>query len=312
MGTVYRADQTEPVKRQVALKLIKIGMDSRVVLARFDAERQALALMDHPNIARVFDGGTTEANQPFFVMELVDGEPITTYCDRKRLTVQSRLELFVAVCRAVQHAHQKGIIHRDLKPGNVLVAEVDGRPTPKVIDFGVAKATQFKLTDRTLGDTGAIVGTPSYMSPEQADPSSMDIDTRADVYALGVLLYELLAGSPPIDARQFRLAGAPGNAPDGPRGRPAQTEYQGRFGGSPAQHRGEPRHRPRPIEARAARRPRLDRDEGPGEGPDPALRHRQRLRRRHLEAPCLRTGASRPAKPGLPGPGSSSARTEGR
>ena len=188
----------------MALKLIKIGMDSRAVLARFDAERQALALMDHPNIARVYDGGTTEAGQPFFVMELVSGEPITDYCDRQRLPVRARLELFVAVCQAVQHAHQKGIIHRDLKPSNVMVTEVDGRPTPKVIDFGVAKATEFQLTDQSLADTGAIVGTPTYMSPEQADPSSMDIDTRTDVYALGVILYELLAGSPPIDAKQFK------------------------------------------------------------------------------------------------------------
>ncbi len=204
MGTVYRAGQTEPVKRQVALKLIKIGMVSRTVLARFDAERQALALMDHPNIARVYDGGTTEGGQPFFVMELVSGEPITEYCDRRRLPVRTRLELFVSVCQAVQHAHQKGIIHRDLKPSNVMVTEVDGRPTPKVIDFGVAKATELKLTDFSLADTGAIVGTPTYMSPEQADPASMDIDTRTDVYALGVILYELLAGSPPLEAKQFR------------------------------------------------------------------------------------------------------------
>jgi eukaryotic-like serine/threonine-protein kinase len=204
MGTVYRAEQTAPVHRQVALKLIKIGMDSRTVLARFDAERQALALMDHPNIARVYDGGTTEAGQPFFVMELVSGEPITEYCDRLRLPVRARLELFVAVCQAVQHAHQKGIIHRDLKPSNVMVTEVDGRATPKVIDFGVAKATEFSLTDQSLADTGAIVGTPTYMSPEQAEPSSMDIDTRTDVYALGVILYELLAGSPPLDAKQFK------------------------------------------------------------------------------------------------------------
>ena len=204
MGTVYRADQTEPVKRQVALKVIKIGMDSRTVLARFNAERQALALMDHPNIARVFDGGTTDAGQPFFVMELVHGVPITSYCDSKKFPVNVRLELFVAVCQAVQHAHQKGIIHRDLKPSNVLVTEVDGRPTPKVIDFGVAKATEFDLTDQSLGDTGAIVGTPAYMSPEQAEPTSMDIDTRTDIYALGVILYELLAGSPPIDPSQFK------------------------------------------------------------------------------------------------------------
>ena len=204
MGSVYRAEQTKPVKRQVALKLIKAGMDSRAVLARFDAERQALALMDHPNIARVYDGGTTDTGQPFFVMELVNGVPITQYCDRARLPIRARLELFVLVCHAVQHAHQKGIIHRDLKPGNVLVTEVDGRPTPKVIDFGVAKATEQRLTDQSFADTGAIVGTPAYMSPEQADPSTLDIDTRTDVYALGVILYELLAGSPPIDAKQFQ------------------------------------------------------------------------------------------------------------
>ena len=204
MGTVYRAEQTQPVRRPVALKLIRVGLDSRAVLARFDAERQALALMDHPNIARVYDGGTTAAGQPFFAMELVSGAPITDYCDQKRLPLRARLELFVAVCQAVQHAHQKGIIHRDLKPSNVLVTEVDGRPTPKVIDFGVAKATEFSLTDLSLADTGAIVGTPTYMSPEQADPSSMDIDTRTDIYALGVILYELLAGSPPIDAKSFK------------------------------------------------------------------------------------------------------------
>jgi serine/threonine protein kinase len=204
MGSVYRAEQTEPVKRPVALKLIKGGSDSKAVLARFDAERQALALMDHPNIARVYDGGTTAHGQPFFVMELVQGVPLTAFCDQKRLSVRARLDLFVQMCQAVQHAHQKGIIHRDLKPGNVLVTEVDGRPTPKVIDFGVAKATEVRLTDLSYADTGAIVGTPAYMSPEQADPSAMDIDTRTDVYALGVMLYELLVGSPPIDARQFK------------------------------------------------------------------------------------------------------------
>ena len=204
MGSVYLADQTEPVKRQVALKLIRFGADSKEVLARFDAERQALALMDHPNIARVYDGGTTPAGQPFFVMELVRGVPITAFCDRHRLSVGARLELFVSVCHAVQHAHQKGIIHRDLKPGNILVTEVDGRPAPKVIDFGVAKATELKLTDLSIPDLGAIVGTPAYMSPEQADPSSVDVDTRTDVYALGVVLYELLVGAPPIDGRELK------------------------------------------------------------------------------------------------------------
>jgi serine/threonine protein kinase/tetratricopeptide (TPR) repeat protein len=204
MGSVYKADQTDPVRRTVALKLIKRGMDSKAVLARFDAERQALAIMDHPNIARVFDGGRTADGQPFFVMEFVRGETITQYCDRLRLPVRDRLTLFVAVCRAVQHAHLKGIIHRDLKPGNVLVTEVDGRPTPKVIDFGVAKAIEQNLTDLSLADDGVIVGTPAYMSPEQADPTLADIDTRTDVYALGVILYELLVGTTPLEPRQFR------------------------------------------------------------------------------------------------------------
>jgi len=204
MGSVYRASQSQPVKRQVALKLIKSGMDSKAVLARFDAERQALALMDHPHIARVYDGGSTATGQPYFVMELVQGVPLTNYCDTHRLAVRARLQLFISVCQAVQHAHQKGIIHRDLKPGNVLVTEVDGRPMPKVIDFGVAKATEQKLTDMSFSDVGAIVGTPADMSPEQADPSAVDIDTRTDVYALGVMLYELLTGSPPIDSQQFK------------------------------------------------------------------------------------------------------------
>ena len=204
MGAVYLASQTEPIKRQVALKLIKGGMDSYAVLARFEAERQALALMDHPNIARVYDGGTTTMGQPFFVMELVHGEALTKYCDRHRLSLKARLNLFIGVCRAVQHAHQKGIIHRDLKPGNVLVTEVDGRPTPKVIDFGVAKATDVPASEDTFWNGDEIVGTPSYMSPEQANPSSVDIDTRTDVYALGVMLYELLTGYAPIDPREFR------------------------------------------------------------------------------------------------------------
>ncbi len=204
MGSVYRARQTQPVRRDVALKLIKSGLDSRSVLARFDAERQALAVMDHPNIARVFDGGTTPTGQPFFVMELVQGVSLTEYCDARKLTVNERLRLFSQVCHAVQHAHQKGIIHRDLKPGNILVTEVDGRPTPKVIDFGVAKATEQSLTDMSIADEGAIVGTPAYMSPEQADPNSIDIDTRTDVYALGVILYELLVGSPPLEAKDFK------------------------------------------------------------------------------------------------------------
>ena len=204
MGSVYLARQSEPVRREVALKLIKAGLDSRAVLARFEAERQALAVMEHPNIARVYDGGTTPGGMPFFAMELVRGDPITDYCDRHRLPPAARLELFAQVCRAVQHAHQKGIIHRDLKPGNILVTEVDGRPTPKVIDFGVAKATGPHLGEPGFSDAGAVVGTPTYMSPEQADPATADIDTRTDVYALGVVLYELLTGTPPLRASDFR------------------------------------------------------------------------------------------------------------
>src|SRR5262245_20053278 len=187
MGTVFLAEQTHPVQRQVALKVIKAGLDSRQVIARFEAERQALALMDHVNIARVFDGGTTENGRPYFVMELVHGVPITKYCDDNRLTPRERLELFVPICQAIQHAHQKGIIHRDIKPSNVMVTLYDGKPVPKVIDFGVAKATEQKLTERTLfTQYGTMVGTLEYMSPEQAEMSALGVDTRSDIYSLGV------------------------------------------------------------------------------------------------------------------------------
>jgi serine/threonine protein kinase len=207
MGSVWRAKQTEPVKRFVALKLIKPGMDSRQVLSRFEAERQALALMDHPHIAKVLDGGLHDG-RPFFVMELVKGVPITEFCDSRRLTPQQRLELFVQACQAIQHAHQKGIIHRDIKPSNVLVALYDDRPVVKVIDFGVAKATVGALSEHTL-DTGfgGVVGTPQYMSPEQATFNNLDIDTRSDVYSLGLLLYELLAGSPPFSPKELEKRG---------------------------------------------------------------------------------------------------------
>jgi serine/threonine protein kinase len=210
-GIVYMAEQTRPVRRKVALKILRLGMDSRQVVARFEAERQALALMDHPNIARVFDGGTTDdaggSGRPYFVMELVKGVPVTQYCDEQKLTPRQRLELFLPVCQAVQHAHQKGIIHRDLKPTNVLVTRHDTTPVVKVIDFGVAKALGQELTDKTLfTGISQLIGTPLYMSPEQAGMSDLDVDTRSDVYSLGVLLYELLTGTTPFDKDRFKRA----------------------------------------------------------------------------------------------------------
>ncbi len=218
-GTVWMADQREPVKRRVALKILKVGMDTKQVVSRFEVERQALAMMDHPNIAKVFDAGSTDSGRPFFVMELVNGVSILEYCDTNKLDTKARLHLFTLVCHAIQHAHQKGIIHRDIKPGNVLVTMHDGVPVPKVIDFGIAKATNQELTQRTFfTEFRHLIGTPVYMSPEQAEMSGLDIDTRSDVYSLGVLLYELLTSTPPVRARRTHGARVCRDDADYPRG----------------------------------------------------------------------------------------------
>src|SRR5713226_1393319 len=208
-GVVYMAEQEQPVRRRVALKVIKLGMDTRSVIARFDAERQALAMMDHPNIAKVLEAGATDTGRPYFVMELVRGIKITEHCDKNNLPTRERLDLFVQICQAVQHAHQKGVIHRDLKPSNILVTLRDGIPVPKVIDFGSAKATtDQRLTDKTLFTAfEQFIGTPAYMSPEQAEMSELGVDTRSDIYSLGILLYELLTGKTPFETKDLLRAG---------------------------------------------------------------------------------------------------------
>ena len=264
-GVVYVAEQREPVKRRVALKVIKLGMDTRQVVARFEAERQALALMDHPNIAKVLDAGATDAGRPFFVMELVKGIPITRYCDQEKLATRERLDLFIQVCHAIQHAHQKGIIHRDIKPSNILVTLHDGVPVPKVIDFGIAKATQQELTEKTVyTQFQQFIGTPAYMSPEQAEMSGLDIDTRSDIYSLGVLLYELLTGSTPFDTQELLKSGL-----DEMRKIIREREPVRPSTRLTTQDRRESRKQKAEIGDRS--RLGLDCDEVPGEGPDAAL-----------------------------------------
>ena len=207
-GVVYLAEQRDPILRQVALKVIKLGMDTKNVIARFEAERQALALMDHPNIARVLDAGATETGRPYFVMELVKGVKVTEYCDQNQLGLEPRLELFIQICHAIQHAHQKGIIHRDIKPSNILVTLHDGVSVPKVIDFGIAKATEQRLTEKALVTAHTqLIGTPAYMSPEQMEISGLGVDTRSDIYSLGALLYELLTGKTPFDSKELLKSG---------------------------------------------------------------------------------------------------------
>ncbi len=276
-------------------------MDSRQVIARFEAERQALAMMDHVNIARVLDAGTTETGRPYFVMELVHGVPITKYCDDNHLTPRQRLELFVPVCQAIQHAHQKGIIHRDIKPSNVMVTLYDGKPVPKVIDFGVAKATEQKLTERTLfTQYGTMVGTLEYMSPEQAEMSALGVDTRSDIYSLGVLLYELLTGSTPLTHKRLKEAAYAEilrmiKEEEPPKPSTRLSDSGEALASISAQRHTEP--------AKLTKLVRGELDwivmKTPGEGPQPPLRDGQRLRRRRAALPERRAGAGVPAVGGV-------------
>ena len=274
---VYMAEQEEPVRRRVALKIIKLGMDTKSVIARFEAERQALAMMDHPNIARVLDAGATETGRPYFVMELVRGVKITEYCDQNNLDTRQRLDLFIQICHAIQHAHQKGIIHRDIKPSNVLVTLHDGVPVPKVIDFGIAKATEARLTDKTLFTAyEQIIGTPAYMSPEQAEMSGLDVDTRSDIYSLGVLLYELLTGRTPFDPKNLLQHGLDEMRRTLREQEPQRPSHDGHHAarrGIDRDGRTSPR-RTAQIDFVAARRSGLDRDEGVGKRPASAVTKR--------------------------------------
>ena len=306
--------RSSPVRRQVALKLIKAGMDSKTVLARFESERQALALMDHPHIARVLDAGTTDAGRPFFVMELVKGIPLTDYCDQHRLGLPERLSLFRQICSAVQHAHQKGIIHRDLKPTNILVESHDGQPVPKVIDFGLAKATSgLQLTEHSLYTAfGSVAGTPLYMAPEQASFNALDVDTRADIYALGVILYELLTGTHADPARHVQEGGAGRDAADDPRGRAADAQQPDQLLGGAAEPGRQPAGRAGAAGPVRAGRPRLDRDEGAGQGAAAAVRVGHRPGQRHRAVHEPRAGQRRAADGRRTGCGSSCGATGAR
>jgi len=282
MGTVYLAHQEQPIRREVALKVVKLGMDSRQVLDRFEVERQTLALLEHPHVARVLDAGTSMRGRPYFVMEFVNGVPIDRYCDRNALGVRERLKLFVPVCAAIQHAHQKGIIHRDVKPSNILIAEIDGSPVPKVIDFGIARATNSRRAEHdAFTVVGQIIGTPEYMSPEQADLDTLDIDTTTDIYSLGIVLYELLVGALPLDRGKLRKL--PSSEVirairETPIPRPSQNYADGRRGSRSGPPAGQ---RSRTAQTGAVRRSGVGRHEGRGKGPAAAVCLGLRVRRRY-------------------------------